>query len=45
MTAHFDKNPPSSEYQSDSTIQRTSRKTKYRKSETNRSRRNQRIED
>jgi len=44
MTIHFNKNSCSSKCQSDSIIQRTSRKTKDRKSETSRSRRSQRIE-
>jgi len=45
MTAHFDKNSPSSECQPDSIIQRTSRKTESRKSKTSKSRRSQRIKD
>ena len=43
MTANFNENSPSSECQSDSTIQRSSGGTKERKSKTSESRGSQRV--
>ena len=44
MTVHFDKNSPGCECQLNSTMQRTSREKKGRRSKTSKSRRSQEIE-
>ena len=43
MAANFNENPSGSEYQSDSMIQRSSRRAEKRRSKTSRSRRSQRV--